>query len=124
MEFKTEFAGHYFLITTTGEATVEDFDRLINEMLGRAEWKIGMSWITDHSDLDTGPLTVSDVKMIADLCAQNRERFGAGKIAVVLRRDLEFGLARMWAVFVEGRWDVEAGVFRSLDDAIDWLSAP
>jgi hypothetical protein len=91
-------------------------------MLDHAEWQPGTAWIHDHADLDAGMLTVTEVKMIADLCAERSAQMGAGKCAIVVGRDLEFGLSRMWAVFVEDRWDVDARVFRSLDEAIAWLS--
>ena len=80
-----------------------------------------MSYLFDHSDLDSGPLTVNDVRRIADYCADRKEEFGHSRFAVVLRRDVEFGLARMWGFFVEGRWDAIVGIFRSRDKAVQWL---
>lgn len=80
-----------------------------------------MPYLFDHSDLDSGPLTVNDVRSIADACLDFREQFGFSRLALLLRRDLEFGLARMWGVFMEGRWDATVGIFRSRDDAVAWL---
>ena len=35
--------------------------------------------------------------------------------------DLEYGLNRMWHVFIEGDWEVESNVFRSREEAMPWL---
>lgn len=123
MDYRIELGDGFLVCTTSGTAAVVDFRRMLDELLAHPEWTPGTSMLHDHSVLDAGPLTVSEIKRIAELCAERSDKIGSGKCAIVVGRDLEFGLARMWAVYVEGRWDAEASVFRSKDEAQDWLSA-
>jgi len=44
------------------------------------------------------------------------------KCAILVARDLEYGMVRMWGVFVEGKWDVTVNLFKSRDEAIVWLT--
>jgi hypothetical protein len=122
VNYRIDRAGDLFVGATSGEADVEDFRRMLDEMLSHPEWTPGSPWLHDHTELDAGALTVNEIKRIADLCAERSSQFGSGKCAIVAGRDLEFGLARMWAVYVEDRWSAEPNVFRSKDEALDWLS--
>jgi len=52
---------------------------------------------------------------------KSKDQLGKTKLALLVARDLEFGLAKMWQVFVDEKWDVISRVFRSRDEAITWL---
>ena len=121
MEFQVEYHGGFFIGTTSGDAVDEQFGDLLDAMLTHDKWKPGTPWLHDHSDLNAGPLTVDGIQKIAQLCADRRTTIGGGRCAIVVARDLEFGLARMWGVYVENKWDAVAAVFRSREEAIAWL---
>ena len=76
----------------------------------------------ENTDLNFDPITVDEVKSIATYCGLNRERFGNSKLALIVSRDLAFGMIRMWEGFMEGTWDVTERLFRSRDEALMWLS--
>lgn len=80
--------------------------------------------LVDHSDLNSGPLTMEEIRGLADLAAQAREVVGPARVAHVVSRDLEFGLVRMWELFVEQQWDARTRCFRSRDEAVAWLKEP
>ena len=122
MEFSVKYRGGFFDVKTSGDGELDKFGDLADAMFAYEEWKPGTPVLHDHTDLNSGPLTVDDIRGIAQLCADRRAQFGAGKLAVVVARDLEFGLARMWAVFAEDKWDVVSKVFRSREEAIAWLT--
>jgi hypothetical protein len=121
MKYALTVHGHLFEVVTSGNAEAATFRTCLEEVFRHERWRRGMPYLFDHSDLDSGPLTVNDVRGIADACLDFREEFGSSRLALLLRRDLEFGLARMWGVFMEGRWDATVGIFRSRDDAVKWL---
>ena len=121
MEYEVALRDGIFEVVTRGDAEVMKFREYLDETFRHESWKPGMPVLHDHSDLNSGPLTVDDISRIADFCAESRRDFGHSKLAVVLRRDVEFGLARMWETFIEDRWDATAGVFRSRDEAVRWL---
>ncbi len=122
MEFQIEYSDGIFYGKSSGDAETSVFADLLDAMLDHEKWQPGSRWLHDHSDLNSGPLTMDDVQEIALLCAERRQDLGAGKCAIVVRRDLEFGLARMWGGYIEGRWDMSADIFRSRTKALAWLT--
>lgn len=121
MEYTQNYEDGIFIVVTHGDGAAEPFARILEEMLAHPEWKPGGLYLHDHSDFNSGPLTVDDILYIVGLCEARRAELGDAKCALVATRDLEFGLARMWGSMVEGRWDVTANVFRTREDAIAWL---
>jgi hypothetical protein len=124
MEYEIFSHDGFVEVVTHGDADAATFRQFLDEMFGQEDWEPGTPVLHDHSDLNAAPLTVNDVSAIAHFCADSRADFGTSHLAVVVARDLEFGLARMWEAFVDGKWDVTAQVFRTRDDAVSWLEEP
>ena len=122
MDSTLEYTDGIFICALSGDAEVGTIADLLDAMLSHEKWKPGTSFVHDISKLNTGPLTVNDIRRIADLGAERIALIGAGKIAVVASRDLEFGLARMLRVFIVESLDSEFEVFRSRSEALAWLS--
>ena len=122
MEFKVEYDAGIFVCTTSGEAEVGVIANLLDAMLADENWKPGIPFVHDLTNLNTGTLTVEDIMRIAKIGAERRTLLGTGKIAIVAKRDLEFGLARMLSAYIADKYDSEMGVFRSRPEAIAWLS--
>ena len=122
MKYEVRYDDEFFEVTTHGDAEPGGFEEFIDLLLGHEKWKPGTAFLVDHSELNAGPLTVAEVHNIADMCVRRRAQFGRARCALLVRRDLEYGLARMWEVFVEGKWDVTANLFRSRNEAILWLN--
>ena len=100
MDFKVEYIDGVFICTSSGRAEAGDAAKVIDAMLSHPEWKPGTPRCYDISNLDTGLLTVTEIRRIADLAARRKAELGEGKIAMVASRDLEYGLARMLSVFM------------------------
>lgn len=63
-----------------------------------------------------------DLEKIARITKQYWELRKSGKTAIVASTDIAFGLARMYEVFVRiEELTHSVRVFRSMDDAIEWL---
>lgn len=124
MEYEIHQREGFVEVVTHGEGATAVFQELLGEVLALREWKPGTPFLNNHSDLDAGPLTVSDISAIANMVAAARVELGSSRLAVLVSRDLEYGLARMWHVFVEDKWDGTSGVFRSREDAVVWLTQP
>ena len=78
--------------------------------------------LVDLADATLAQLLITALKQLAELHKALAEHTVPGMpVAVVAGRDLEYGLARMWQVFVEENgW--ETMVFRSRKEAQRWLS--
>ena len=122
MEFIAQCHDGFFEVKTFGDAEVEKFREVLESLVTHEKWKPGTPFLINHTDLNSAPLTSDDMMKIAGINAQYSAKIGKSKCAHLLARDLEFGMARMWEVFVQDKWDVSACSFRSRDDAIAWLT--
>jgi hypothetical protein len=109
------------LITTGGEANVAEMVANMEKTLTGPLFRPGMRMLIDHRALDWGTLSSDDIAMRVERIITWGDRIGRSKIAVVMGKTVDFGLARMQQAHVEGRVPFELAVFRSLDDARVWL---
>lgn len=121
MKYEVDYHDGFFEVKTHGDADPGGFRGFLDLLLAHEKWKPGTPILANHSELNTGPLTVDDVQRIAERAVRSKSQLGQARVAMLVARDLEYGLARMWESFVEGKWDVIARIFRSRDEAISWL---
>lgn len=122
MKYEVHYDDEFFEVTTHGDAEPGGFEEFVDLLLGHEKWKPGTTFLVDHSELNAGPLTVADIHIIAEMCGRRRAQFGRARCALLVPRRIEYGMARMWEVFVEGEWDVTEHLFKSRDEAISWLN--
>ena len=121
MEYKILQHEAFVEVLTVGDADISVFQEFMQEVLSLDKWKPGTPLLTNHTKLNGGPFTIDEVNELASLAATFRAELGRSRMASLVGRDLEFGLARMWEVFVEDKWDGETHVFRERAEAVDWL---
>lgn len=123
MNYRIESTEKYILVSTSGAATVEELIEALDAIFSHKDWCPGFSYIFDHSNLSLEKLTTADVKKIAYLAKERRSNNAVSRSAIATCHDLEYGLSRMWMVYVADDADVETRVFRDMKDAIAWMSA-
>ena len=79
-----------------------------------------MDSIFDLSNAEFNTVNQSDMQEYAHWLAPFIPRI-AERTAIVAKRDLEFGLARMWMVHSDGVATQQRNVFRNIESAIKWL---
>ncbi len=124
MEYVITWRDGFLEAKTRGEATVEGIAEMISGVVSHEKWEHGGALLVDHSELNAGPLTLAQIRSLADMAAEAGDRVGPARIAHAVSRDLEFGLVRMWESFVSLQWEARLKVFRSRDEAIAWLKEP
>jgi hypothetical protein len=79
--------------------------------------------IVDHSDLDASQISKNDILEISRHFTKVIDLMKTRKIAHIATKDLQFGLVRMWEIFVEieGFPDLPLMVFRNKKSAIEWI---
>jgi hypothetical protein len=90
-------------------------------LVADAGWRPGLRVILDQRLVDWSRLSARDIERRVEVLARNAERMGDSRTAVVVAKDLAYGLLRMEQAEVEGKVPYEFAVFRSLDEARDWL---
>jgi hypothetical protein len=92
------------------------------EVIEETDWNGGTRFLWDLRDLRKGPDSSAEVRQAADLVDRSRELWAGSRAAIVVARELDFGIARMFQAFAEGI-GVEYRVFRDADSAMDWLGS-
>jgi hypothetical protein len=77
--------------------------------------------LIDHTEGSMRHLQHGDMRGIAQCCQTLNTPFAEGRFAVVVGRDVDFGLARMWLSLTEGLLTYERQIFRSREDAVAWF---
>jgi hypothetical protein len=121
VEFSVKHLESYFEITVTGPADHNKYARLMDSLFAHEKWKPGTPILIDEIALDASEISVAEVSTIAEECGRRRSEFGEARMALLVARELEFGMNRMWSVFVEDKCDVIINVLYSRQEAIDWL---
>ena len=87
MKYDFDFSNmpEYVLIKTGEFAVVEDFYKLLKDLLASPKWITGTPQIIDHQYLDLKKMTFADIKMIQSIVEFHAEKLGRGKCAFVIR---------------------------------------
>ena len=121
MEYEIHQRKGFVEVVTHGDGDVEVFQRIMNEAFSHPDWKPGVSILIDHSNFNAEPLTVDGMKTLAGMVSAARVELASSRMAIVVPGDLQYGLGRMWQVYIEDKWDGASEVFRSREDALGWL---
>jgi hypothetical protein len=102
----------------TGSLTLKDFMEY-REKLKSANLKKHFRSLADYSEANLN-FSTGHMQQYAESFRGVAQKYGNVKIAICVRKNLEFGLARMYAnITEENGYDVE--VFRDYEKARKWL---
>ena len=109
--------------TVTGELIFEEIKSAFEASLINPDFHKNMHVIWDLRNADASKLHHQDVIRIARYFESQLKKRMDYKAALVVSRDLEYGLSRMYQVAVA---DLPAtiGIFRRIEDAKKWVTAP
>lgn len=107
------------VLTVSGPIRLDDLRDTLGELYtgNTPEPPVRFLWDLRDAELNW---SADDIKQFSEWVRRNRQP-GEGKTAVVVSRDLHFGLARMYEVF-SSDLPVEFVVFRDLDAAAAWVA--
>ena len=107
----------------TGGVSQEEVEDALREVYSRPDFVPDADTLCDLREADLGQLSHTIIKSIASYVAKNRGAESGARTAIVVGRDLTFGLARMYEQMLEASSDVSVMVFRDMDEAMAWLEA-
>ncbi|MEA3362628.1 MAG: hypothetical protein U9Q61_05095 [Thermodesulfobacteriota bacterium] len=111
---------NYVLIKTGEFAVVEDFYKLLKDLLASPKWIKETPLIIDHQYLDLKKMTFEEVKMIQSIVEFYAEKLGGGKCAFVIQ-----GNSKTLAAELTSRSAKESlsaiKFFSDLDTAKRWI---
>jgi hypothetical protein len=123
MQFNLNYHDGIFEVTLSGDGNVQGSYDFTKAVLEHEEWKPGGLILINITELNTGSLSIGDVQDIAGISVLNCGQFGKAKVAIVVSRDLEYGMAKMWQIFLQlgVGWYASEKIFKNRDEAVTWL---
>lgn len=111
-----------FFIQTEGDGDVEGIIAFLKDIISHPQWKPGNNILLDHRALSINAISVSGINEVSAYFKSIADKLGNGKIALVMSREVDFGIARAWENITTDDVDIKIYVFRELEKAISWLS--
>ena len=105
-----------------GTTTFLNIHEIIEALLSHPEHTDGMDEVWDFRDASLANFTAEDLIAIAALLTQHLDRLGR-RAALVVGRDLEYGIGQMWRAFAEENAPRDRRLFRSMEEAFAWLAS-
>ena len=112
----------YFFIETSDKTSADDIEKFLTDIFSDSSWKNGMHLLFDNRKENLSELSNIEVEIIAGKFLQFNEYLKNSKIALVMPKDLSYGIARMWETYVSlNNASFETQVFRSVKNAREWI---
>jgi hypothetical protein len=107
------------LVMTTGAGRLSMADALAHQekLAGDSDFDPGFSQLMDFTHVTQIDLNADDIRVLAQrsiFSPQSRRAF-------IVPSDSAYGLARMYEILREEAGEHGIGVFRNLDEALDWI---
>jgi len=80
-----------------------------------------MDEVWDFRNASLANFTVEDLVSLAPSLSQHLDRLGR-RVALVVGRDLEYGVGQMWGAYAEENAPRERRLFRCMEEACGWLA--
>lgn len=91
-------------------------------LFGDSRFRLGMHQVYDLSRVEAESTTFERIQAVVDELGR-RPRYSDALIAYVAPRDLLYGLARMFVAISSTDLPRRRNLFRTLEDALDWIRA-
>lgn len=118
-----ENGGGRIVVTTHGEADAQGILAFLDDIVSHPEWKPGYQILLDHRDLDLKNIPQDGIGQVSQYFVKLKSKLGTGKIALVMNRDIDYGIARAWELMTADDVEISIFVFRTLKEARQWLKA-
>ena len=109
--------------TCTGTVTADDILQALRDVYSQEDFSHAHHALWDFQDCKA-ELSSYEMEKVIDFVQRFRKGPGGGKVALVVSRKSDFGLARMYDLLSEYQVDRKLMVFRDFDQALKWLEEP
>jgi len=110
------------IITASGPVNGKDIIEALIKMLQDPDFKEGMDALWDFRTVHSGNSETAEIREIVSFVRANQKKRGINyRVALVVSRDIDFGLARMFEAYShELPFDIQ--IFKDFNDAQKWLN--
>ena len=103
----------------SGTVTSDEILAHITEILQHPDYQPGMKSLTELRAIQQSA-SPEDIRQIANFILGRSKDVQGGRAALVVTKDVNFGMARMMELLTESS-PLSIGVFRELTEAYEWL---
>ena len=108
-------------LTASGTISSADIIKALHGLLQDSQFKSGMDILWDFRQVKTENMRADQIREIVSFIKNNQEKRGANyRVALVVSRDIDFGLARMYEAYTQ-ELPFQLQIFKELSAAEDWL---
>lgn len=111
------------VIKYAGETTIEELAELIATIIKDPDYARSLNVLSDMRELNSS-YSYQQMQAVVDKFPDPGEMVGKTRSAVLVAKDVTYGMGRVWGSITENRTVAHAQVFRSLKEALDWLGLP
>lgn len=125
MEFKTEIDEKANLRkhTVRGNLTMQDIFDELQRVYSEPGFRADIDVLWDLREARVTTMTSAEVEKLSDFVASHWGPAGKSRAALVVSRDFEFGITRMYEIFLESRMSATVRVFRDMEEALAWMKS-
>jgi hypothetical protein len=110
-------------VTTSGDASVDDLHRWVNDVLADHRFRQHLRILIDHRQTRWWTMSNDEVRRRAALLIGQRERVGSHSVAFVVGSPVDAGIGNVLKSLVDGQVHYNAEIFDSLVAGRAWLAA-
>ena len=108
------------IITVTGMPSFEESMEAFRQLY---QGKVTQKMLWDFRQANLSGISSNHIESLLDYIGQHAQKRTNGKTAIVVSKDLEYGMSRMIMALTEDKAiPVEIDVFRSIEVALQWLA--
>ena len=107
----------------TGALTFDELVNTLKEIYSAPDFDPDMNSLWDLREADVSTFETPDIQNLKNFVGKHWGTKGKSKSAIVVSRDLDFGLSRMYEFYLQAKSSSEVQVFREYDEALKWIAA-
>ena len=119
MELQFDKTKNIAYIKLSGLLSKKDIANAFDQCVSDIRYDKGMARLWDFRDADLSSFDYEDVNEMSQYPLKFSSGINDVKVAFVTKRDLEFGLSRVFEMLSQAKTTIS--VFRSIDEAEKWL---
>ena len=111
------------LHTVSGNITKELLLSALEGIYSNPDLESDVDVLWDLRAGDMSSFSAADVAAVRELVSHHWGQKDATRAAIVVSRDITFGLSKMYASLLEAKMAGRVTVFRKYEDALEWLKS-
>ena len=109
--------------TIVGQFTIDELTEALKEVYKNPQYDSEMNVLWDIRDADASSFTMQDITKLSNIVSRQWGTKGESRAAIVVSRDLEYGLSRMYDMLSANQIKSQIKAFRDINEAFEWLSS-